>query len=166
FINTADDLFGPITTLRAKGKIVKRIPWSSFKLKEQDWEHVKDVVDILKDANDIHQLFSYEKSPTLWRVLPAFEDLLTRWEGKRDNPKFQAYKPGLDNAIKKLHKYYCALDRSPVYVLALVLHPYYKLDYIESEWGGEEERQEQWSAGNFDAKNWKQEARKIVENTV
>jgi hypothetical protein len=48
----------------------------------------------------------------------------------------------------------------------LVLHPYYKLNYIKLAWGGAEEQQAEIAAGNFDAKDWQSEAQVIVENTV
>jgi hypothetical protein len=47
-----------------------------------------------------------------------------------------------------------------------VLHPYYKLTYIEHAWGGEEEQLKEIAKGNLDAKNWQDEAQQIVENTV
>ena len=46
------------------------------------------------------------------------------------------------------------------------MHPYYKFDYIESQWGGEKEQEEELLNGNADAKNWVLEVRKIVEKTV
>ena len=51
-------------------------------------------------------------------------------------------------------------------LICLVVHPYYKLDYIESQWGGNKEQEEERAAGNSDAKDWVYEARKIVESTV
>ena len=48
----------------------------------------------------------------------------------------------------------------------LVLHPYYKLDYIRLTWGGAEEQAKERAAGNRNAKNWQDEARKVVENAV
>lgn len=47
-----------------------------------------------------------------------------------------------------------------------VLHPYYKLDYIKLTWGGAKEQQEEREKGNLDAKNWYDEARKVLETTV
>jgi hypothetical protein len=44
----------------------------------------------------------------------------------------------------------------------VVLHPYYKLAYIKLAWGGAEEQ----AAGNLDAKNWQDEAQKVVETEV
>ena len=47
-----------------------------------------------------------------------------------------------------------------------VLHPYYKLAYIKLLWGGPEEQAAEIEAGNLDAKDWHDEAKKIVERTV
>jgi hypothetical protein len=46
-----------------------------------------------------------------------------------------------------------------------VLHPYFKLHYIKLAWGGAEEQAAE-RAGDRSAKNWQEEALKIVENTV
>ena len=47
-----------------------------------------------------------------------------------------------------------------------VLHPYYKLAYIKLSWGGPKEQAAEIEAGNLDAKDWHDEAKKIVERTV
>jgi hypothetical protein len=47
-----------------------------------------------------------------------------------------------------------------------VLHPYFKLHYIKLAWGGAEEQAAERAAGDRGAKNWQEEALKIVENTV
>jgi hypothetical protein len=48
FLSSADEIFGPITTLRRDNRVVKRVPWSAFKLSDSDWAQVVDVRDILK----------------------------------------------------------------------------------------------------------------------
>lgn len=48
FLQSADTLYGPITTIRRNGRIEKKIPWSVFALTDQDWERVADARDILK----------------------------------------------------------------------------------------------------------------------
>ena len=50
--------------------------------------------------------------------------------------------------------------------VCLVLHPYYKLMYIEMAWGGAEEQKNEHEAGNSDAKDWHDKARKTVEKTM
>jgi hypothetical protein len=52
------------------------------------------------------------------------------------------------------------------YLTFVALHPYYKLTYIEHVWGGANEQDAERAAGNQDAKNWQDEARKILEKTV
>ena len=47
-----------------------------------------------------------------------------------------------------------------------VLHPYYKLAYIEISWGGEKEQAAEIAQGKLDAKNWHGEARKLIERMV
>ena len=47
-----------------------------------------------------------------------------------------------------------------------VLHPYYKLLYIEMAWGGAEEQKLECEAGNPNAKDWHDEATKIIEKTM
>ena len=37
FTSSADQLYGPITTVRREGRVSKTIPWSAFKLTSQDW---------------------------------------------------------------------------------------------------------------------------------
>jgi hypothetical protein len=108
--------------------------------------------------------------------------LQTEWEKKQINPRFALYKEALADGLEKLKKYYTRLDEKPSFVLALgtiffwsiqvlanlfaVLHPYYKLAYIKLTWGGPEEKAEEIAAGNPDAKDWQDEAKKIVESTV
>ena len=58
----------------------------------------------------------------------------------------------------KIGKYYNKFDEKPVYVLALILHPYYKLDYIKMAWGGPKEKKKELEAGNLLAKDWHDEA--------
>ena len=48
----------------------------------------------------------------------------------------------------------------------IVLHLYYKLKYIRVAWGGPEEQAAEIAAGNADAKDWQDEAKKIIETTV
>ncbi|KAF8190133.1 hypothetical protein BJ912DRAFT_850300, partial [Pholiota molesta] len=166
FLTSADEMYGPITTLRRDNRPVKKIPWSAFKMVDEDWTRVVDARDILGDSNRIQQCFSSEKQPTLWRALPALEELQSAWEKKRDSPKYSLYKDALQVGLDKLGKYYSRLDDKPCFVLALVLHPYYKLNYIKVAWGGPEEQAAEIKAGNLDARDWQDEAKQVVERTV
>ena len=48
FLTLADELYGSITTLRSNtNQVIKHIPWTAFKMVEQDWVRVVDARDIL-----------------------------------------------------------------------------------------------------------------------
>jgi len=47
FVTSADEMYGPITTLRRDNRLLKHIPWSAFKMVESDWLRVIDARDIL-----------------------------------------------------------------------------------------------------------------------
>ena len=119
FIQSADTLYGPITTIRCNGHIEKKILWSAFALTEGDWGRVADARDILKDSNDIQELFSSKQQPTLWRALPALKELQTTWEDKRTLPRFFLYQDAIDTGLGKLQKYYSRIDTKPVFILSL-----------------------------------------------
>ena len=46
-MSSADEMYGPITTLRRDNHLVKHIPWSAFKMAETDWMRVIEARDIL-----------------------------------------------------------------------------------------------------------------------
>ncbi|KAN0081296.1 hypothetical protein V8E55_008920 [Tylopilus felleus] len=165
FINSADELYGPITTVRNNGR-AKRIPWTNFTLLTRDWERVHDTRSVISDANNIQQLFLDEDRATLWHVIPEIEELLTAWEKKQCLPKYSAFRNALWNGINKIMKYYNRFDDKRVYVLALVLHPYFKLDYIKMAWGGAEEQAKEIAEGNQNAKNWHDKVLQVVESTM
>jgi len=48
----------------------------------------------------------------------------------------------------------------------IALHPYFKLAYIKIVWGGPAEQEAECKAGNPHAKDWQDEAKKILECTV
>ncbi|KAH8978686.1 hypothetical protein EDB86DRAFT_3090209 [Lactarius hatsudake] len=76
------------------------------------------------------------------------------------------YKDVINDGLAELNKYYSWFDEKPSYVLALVLHLYYKLSYIAHAWGGGEEEEVEILAGNLNARNWQAEARKILKNMM
>ncbi|KAG2347026.1 hypothetical protein BDR05DRAFT_839376, partial [Suillus weaverae] len=160
FISTADELFGPITTIQCNGKLIKKIPWSAFTFKSADWERINDTREI------IAQYFSSEKQPTLWRAIPTIEELQTAWGVKYDLPKYNMYQGAIQKGLDKLGKYYKKFDDKPVYVLVLILHPYYKLAYITMQLGGPEEQAVERAVGNLNAVDWCDEALKVVELTM
>ncbi|KZS88169.1 hypothetical protein SISNIDRAFT_418509 [Sistotremastrum niveocremeum HHB9708] len=166
FVNSADALFGPITTIAYNGGKPKSIAWKAFCLSVQSWLKVLRVTEILEDADSIQHFFSSDKVPTFYRLVPAVEELLTQWESKLEEEDYEDYREGLTDAIAKVRKYYCKYDDKPAIVLSMAIHPHYKLMWIECNWGGAETQAEEIAAGDPDAKNWHDEARKTLESTV
>jgi hypothetical protein len=85
---------------------------------------------------------------------------------KHDDTRFAVYHEAINEGLAKLQKYYLCFDEKPCYILGLFLHPYYKLDYIKMAWGGVEEQAREHAVGNAHAKDWQDEARKIIEQMV
>ena len=75
--------------------------------------------------------------------MPCFEYLLnhleTLVERYRHREEDQLYRASVDLGWQKLNEYYTKLERSPVYVAALVLHPAYKFKVIERLWSSNPE---------------------------
>ena len=97
-------------------------------------------------------------------------ELQTAWEDKQKLVCFALYRDAIEAGLSKLKKYYSRIDTKPVFILTLgkflcfskysrfmsliiVLHPYYKLDYIKLSWGGAEEQAIEHLEGNPFAKN-------------
>ena len=87
--------------------------------KASDWERVNDTHLIISDANNLQHSFSHESQATLWCAIPAFEELQTTWEKKRDSSRFVLYKEALNRGLEKIGKYYSKFDEKPVYILSL-----------------------------------------------
>ena len=60
FVASADEMYGPITTLRHDNRLVKHIPWSAFKMTDRDWTRVVDARDILRVSTHIYVQVNYE----------------------------------------------------------------------------------------------------------
>jgi len=72
----------------------------------------------------------------------------------------------IPSPCSSLHWVSFFVSPSTLFMFFIVLHPYYKLDYIKLSWGGAEEQAIERREGNPFAKNWQDEALKIVEKTV
>ncbi|KAG2131105.1 hypothetical protein BD769DRAFT_1355427 [Suillus cothurnatus] len=158
FINSADELFSPITTIQCSG-LTKHIPWSAFAFGSSDWDCVEDTCVIISVCSFLYQ-------PTLWHAIPAFKELKMVWEWKHNMPKYELYQVALQKGLERVNKYYQKMDEKCEYVLVLVLHPYYKLEYIKMTWGGHKEQEHECTANNLNAKDWHDEALKVVETTM
>ncbi|RPD57654.1 hypothetical protein L226DRAFT_441361, partial [Lentinus tigrinus ALCF2SS1-7] len=167
FVSTADLMFGPITWLKGQnGGKTKNIRWTAFQLDKSNWDKIKLCANILADANRYHQVCSSTRMPTLWLVIPAMEALSSCWEKKAADNKYALFHDVLRAGLEKLLKYYKLLDKADAFILALFLHPYFKLRYIEEQWGGEFEYNENVAAGVPNPQNWQKFVHEVVEKNV
>ena len=200
FVASADEMYGPITTLRRNNHVVKHIPWSAFKMGEQDWTRVTDARDILGVSNCIFEsrprthssgrtlIGSNNISPLKSNQLSGACSLHSKnykQRGKRSATARDTHytKTLLTTASRRSVNITHAWTKSQALSLHSVthfslpskictkyefevLHPYYKLAYIKLAWGGPEEQAAGIEDGDPDAKDWQDEARKIVERTV
>lgn len=90
FLSTADEIFGPITTLRRDNRVVKHVPWSAFKLGDSDWERVVDVRDILNVCDFFCSLFEIIFTH-IYRTLIKFSNTFL----PKKNPLFGVFFPPL-----------------------------------------------------------------------
>lgn len=74
----------------------------------------------------------------MWQVLPVMDTLLQQLEhakaqyASRTDGGF--LKTSINNAWIVMDKYYTLTDKSPAYVIALVMNPRFKWHYIEKKW--------------------------------
>jgi hypothetical protein len=60
----------------------------------------------LQEPADAQQSFSSTHNPTVWRIIPTIEFLMTRWEAMVREPRFKDVKLPLQEGIKNLQKWY------------------------------------------------------------
>ncbi|KAI0760024.1 hypothetical protein C8Q74DRAFT_1220800 [Fomes fomentarius] len=141
FIHIADGKFAPISKLCHVGEKTKNICWMAFNLSSAHWEQVRLGIKVLKT-------------------------LASCWEAKVEDPDYSVFHDALQVMLSKLTKYYKKLDNSDIYILSLFVHPYYKLHYLESQWGGEAEYKADLANGVPTACNWVVYAREVVNKTM
>jgi hypothetical protein len=72
---------------------------------------------------------------TIESTLPTMDFLLEQLEDAKLQYTIDLYiSPCCNASWAKLNKYYSLTERSPVYTVALVLCPYWKWTYFESNW--------------------------------
>ena len=92
FLKIADALYGPITTIRRNGRIVKKIPWSAFIFINNDWERVKNASDILKVFHFICTSWLSDSSFPLCRIQMIFSNISPRNSFRHFGEHFQSFK--------------------------------------------------------------------------
>lgn len=75
----------------------------------------------------------------IWDVIQGFEFLMAKLEEYKavaaDYPDPEHFRININLGWQKLNKYYTILDETPIYYVALALHPAYRWGWFEEHWG-------------------------------
>ena len=126
FINLADDS-------RQVPKL-QRKTYADFKLTSGEWDNLDllhNVLKVLETSHDLlhlltvrmqhpaqaQQVFSSQRTPTVSRVFPVIEFLLTALEAAQKDPKFESIEFAIAAGVSNLEKWYRKLDACNVYAV-------------------------------------------------
>jgi hypothetical protein len=113
FINNADD------SDEVPNVDAKQPKYRSYKFEEAEWATLALIKKVLQVAADIQEEFSAEYYPTVWRILPLYEQFLSRWRQYALDLDMIEFWPALEAAIESVEKYYNKSDNSPVNIVSL-----------------------------------------------
>jgi len=111
------------------------------RLTREDWEVLTEYLAILAPLKEITK--ELEGQPyhgnrgSIWEVLASMEYLLEHLEAMKERYEFHPdvhFRTNINLGWSKMDEYYSRTKESPAYVAALVLHPQYKWQWIETEW--------------------------------
>jgi|SRR5882762_1287581 len=70
-------------------------------------------------AAEVQEAFSAEYYPTIWWVLPLYEDFISKWKEFANDPTMIELWPAIEAGIESLKKYYNKTDDSPVHIVLM-----------------------------------------------
>ncbi|KAH9960261.1 ribonuclease H-like domain-containing protein [Russula dissimulans] len=109
------------------------LPLGWCRIRDEEWELVKQLRDVLKTFKTVTLQFSTD-TPCLAAVIPAMDKMHNELTAVSENVKYSpAVQATLTIGKNLLNKYYSLTDDSEVYRIAMVLHPRYKLKYLEKQ---------------------------------
>ncbi|KIK43317.1 hypothetical protein CY34DRAFT_82037, partial [Suillus luteus UH-Slu-Lm8-n1] len=76
-------------------------------------------------AANVQEAFSAEYYPTIWRILPLYEDFIAQWQIFSEDPEMAVLQHAIQAGITNLQKYYNKTDNSPAHIVSMCLfkHP-------------------------------------------
>ncbi|KAL0059272.1 hypothetical protein AAF712_013996 [Marasmius tenuissimus] len=100
---------------------------------EPEWRAIDDIIEVLTVGHAFQQRLSYSKTPTLCNYLLGFTEVIARWEELNINlPRLDNM--GVTNAgIKRLRKYQEKAASVPMYILAMIVNPKIKLQWLAEQ---------------------------------
>ncbi|KIM21426.1 hypothetical protein M408DRAFT_33590, partial [Serendipita vermifera MAFF 305830] len=99
---------------------------------EGDILALSNIRDLLSFFNAVQETLACEKTPTLPFVIPLYEQLLSLLKELRQ--KLPRLMHAIYAGIKKLEKYREECRKSDLYILAMVLNPNVKFQWIKETW--------------------------------
>ncbi|RDB20127.1 putative AC transposase [Hypsizygus marmoreus] len=105
-------------------------------LDDKQIEVLKEIRKFLHLPHMAQELVSSERTPTLPVVLPVYEKLIGLFKGMKT--ELPSISHGIDAAVSKLEAYLSKTRNTRVYVLALIINPTIKFQWIEKNWTREE----------------------------
>lgn len=133
FISTADDSDDVPRVDKAQPT------YSSYKLSEDEWDLLALIqqvlavvivpfsviililtdIDVRQAAAEVQEAFSAEYYPTIWRVLPLYEDFIAKWKDFAADLKMFQLWSAIEAGLESLKKYYNKTDDSPVHIVSM-----------------------------------------------
>ncbi|KAF6517513.1 hypothetical protein HZS61_003074 [Fusarium oxysporum f. sp. conglutinans] len=139
------------TGLMRRSAVQPRICLSENQLSNKDWDVLEHLATILGfyevtvktlEGDGIQRkrkrgwVGSYGN---IWDVIQGFEFLMAKLEEYKafaaDYPDPEHFRININLGWQKLNKYYTILDETPIYYVALALHPAYRWGWFEEHWG-------------------------------
>jgi hypothetical protein len=108
-------------------------------LTAEDWRQLADLKALLAPIYKC-SLRVQEASSPLYDVLTTMDFVLTHLESAKAQAPDEAtyYKACVNLGWSKLDEYYCRTDLNPAYIMAVFLHPHYRLPWFKAKWDARE----------------------------
>jgi hypothetical protein len=109
-------------------------------LTAEDWRELADLKDLLMPVYDASMKVQTHDTG-LHEVLTSMDFILTHLEAAKDKittTDASYFKACVNLSWQKLDQYYTKTDLSPAYIIAVFLHPQYKLGWFKRHWGIDE----------------------------
>ena len=107
-------------------------------LTSEDWRELCDLIQLLGPLKDVSKKCQTKtvdgNDGALWQILTSFEWLLSKFEELKCQTSSEHLLACINLGWKKLNKYYSLADDSLAYLLAVYLHPSYKMAWFEKNW--------------------------------
>lgn len=110
-------------------------------LTTDEWETIKEFVDILKPFRDVTEGLQSDKT-TLDEILQSMDFLISHIKGKQED---YAGRPEVSASLLSMwfafDKYYSLTDKTPAYAAALLLNPCLRKSHLHQAWRYLEEKE-------------------------